>query len=68
MLPSYTGLYITGTVSNTVISPNFLMSKFPGVERQFPHSFGRFTFPRNPHTRKLGEITVFHAVMNIDLK
>ena len=44
-------------------SPNFLVWKFCG-KAQFPHSFGHFTyaFPRNFHTKKLGEMTVFFAV------
>ena len=32
------------------------------LKAQLPHSFGRFDFPQNFHTRKLGEITVFYAV------
>ena len=54
--------------------PNFLVWKFCG-KAQFPHSFGRWcgnfverhsgncAFPQNFHTRKLGEITVFYAVV-----
>ena len=53
-----------------VLSPNFLVWKFCGKAR-FPHRFGRFrpklcgncVFPQNFHTRKLGEITVFFAVI-----
>ena len=34
---------------------------------QFPHSFGRIAcaFPQNFHIMKLGEITVFYAVWNM---
>ena len=45
--------------------------KFCG-KAQFPHSFGQFTrnyaetaFPQNFHTMKLGEITLFYAVLFI---
>ena len=45
------------------------MWKFSG-KAQFPHSFGRCpklygncAFPQNSHTRKLGKITVFYAVL-----
>ena len=57
---------------NTIISPNFLLWKFCG-KAQFPHSFGRFAvyencvFPQNFHTRNIGEITVFFAVIFITL-
>ena len=57
------------TAKNTEISPNFLVWKFCG-KAQFPHSFGRIArnyaetaFPQNFDTRKLGEITVFFAVV-----
>ena len=43
--------FISFTVKNTVISPNFLARKFWG-KVQFPHSF---------HTRKLSKIKVFYA-------
>ena len=56
------------TAKNTVISPDFLVCKFCG-KAQFPHIFGgfasktirKFVFPKNFHTRKSGEITVFFA-------
>ena len=61
------------TAQNTVISPNFMVWKFFG-KAQFPHSFGRIArncencaFPQNFYTRKLGEITVFYAVMMSNL-
>ena len=43
------------TAKNTVFSTNFLVWNFFG-KAKFPHSFGRF--------RKLGEITVFYAVLS----
>ena len=51
----------------SVISPNFLMWQFCR-KAPFLHSFRQFTqnytetvpFPQNFHTKKLGEITVFH--------
>ena len=62
------GIASFSTVKNTVISPNFLVWKYCG-KVQFPHSFGHpklcgnCAFPQNFHTRKLGEITVFFAVL-----
>ena len=61
---------ITDTVKNNVTSPNFLVWKFCG-KAHFSHSFGRFTrnyaetvpFLQNFHTMKLGEVTVFYAVL-----
>ena len=58
------------TAKNTVISPNFLVWKFYG-KAQFPHSFGRklcrnCVFPQNFHAKKLGEITVFFAVLDAE--
>ena len=38
------------------------MSKFSG-KTQFSKSFARFAFPQNFHTRTLGEITVFDAMI-----
>ena len=32
-------------------------------KRAFPQSFGRIAFPQNLHTKKLGEILVFYAVI-----
>ena len=55
------GIQSATTAKNTVISPNFLVWKFCG-KAQFPHSFGRITFPQNFHTRKLGENTIFYTV------
>ena len=42
------------TTENTVISPNFLRPKL----------YGNCAFPQNFHTRKLGKITVFYAVIS----
>ena len=54
----------------TVISPNFLVWKFCGkgtVSTQFrairPKLCGICVFPKNFYTRKLGETTVFFAVL-----
>ena len=55
-------LSVPYTAKNTAISAGFLVWKFCG-KAQFPHSFGRFTFPQNFHARKSGEITVFLAVV-----
>ena len=53
-------------VENAEISPNFLVWKFCG-NAQFPQNFGQFgqfkAFPQNSHTRKIGEISVFYAVV-----
>ena len=57
------------TAKNPVISPNFLLWKFCG-KAQFPefHSCpklcGNCAFPQNFHTRKLGQITGFFAVID----
>ena len=53
------------------MSPNFLVCKFCG-KAQFLYSFGRFArnyaetvdFHKSVHTRKLGDITVFFAVLD----
>ena len=52
------------TAKNTAISPNFLVWKFCG-KSQFPQFSlrGNCAFPENFRTRKLGEITIFHAVV-----
>ena len=58
------------TVKNIVISPNFLVWKFCR-KAQFsayfrairPKLCGNCAFPQSFHTRKLGEITVFFAVV-----
>ena len=65
-------IILTISASNTEISPNFLCSKFCG-KAQFSQSFGRIAnrqelwgncaFPQNFQTRKLGEISVFYAVI-----
>ena len=68
IIESYIGsqMNLIFTAKNTVISPNFLVWKFCG-KAQFPNSFGKLcrncAFPQNFHTRKLGEITVFSAVL-----
>ena len=55
---------------NTEISPNFLLWKLRG-NTQSRLSFARsfvilWTFPQNPHTRKLGKISVFYTVNAIE--
>ena len=48
---------------NTVISPNFLVWKFcRKAQANRPKLWGSGVIPKNFHTRKLGEITVFFAV------
>ena len=56
-------LVVTCTAKNTVISPDFLCGSFCG-KAQFPKLCGNCGFPRNFHTRKSGEITVFFAVVD----
>ena len=56
------------TAKNTVISPIFLVWKFCG-KAQFsytanrPKLCGNCAFPQNFHSRKLGELMVFYAVL-----
>ena len=50
------------TAKNAVISPDFLVRKFCR-KAQFPKLCGNCAFPQNFHTRKLGEITVFFAML-----
>ena len=50
---------------STGVSSNFLVWKFCG-KTQFPHSFGRnCALQQNFQTRKLGEITILFAVMDV---
>ena len=58
------------SAQNTVVSPNFLVSKFFEKAQFFAEFRGvklseNCVFPQNFHSRKLGEITVFYAVVTI---
>ena len=62
---------ISYSAQNTVILPNFLVWKFFG-KVQLSHSFRNHlklcrncAFQQNFYIRKLGEITVFYAVLGI---
>ena len=53
-------------MKNTVILLNFLVWTFSGKTdfENRPKLCGNCAFPQNVHTRKLGEITVFFAVLH----
>ena len=53
----------TSTAKNTVISPDFMVWKFCGKAQYRPKLCGNCAFPQTFHTIKLGEITVFVAVI-----
>ena len=52
---SYT---ISSTAQNTKVSPNFLLWKFCGKAE-----FLQKTVSQNPHTKKLGENSVFYEIV-----
>ena len=62
--------HVSNTAENTVISSNFLVWKFYG-KAQFlairSKLWGNCVFPQNFHTRKLGEITVLYAVLEVEI-